>query len=280
MDKSIIYKNNAIGAIWTRMARIYHNVTKRVYVLAEKVKECLLHYYFRWTSHYNHSNYKSIPIIINNFNRLAYLKRLIASLMSRGYDNIIILDNASTYPPLLEWYKNECNVRVIDLKANYGHTALWTSGVIRQFESDYFVYTDPDLELVDECPDDFLWKMLRNLKSYVKGQKIALSLKIDDIPETYQYKADVIMQEERFSREMEYGMYVADVDTTFALYEPYAKGGYVDDMVTYRMPYPIQCRHLPWYEDLNHLSEEDEWYAQHKLKQIGWWSSKMKVCPN
>ena len=256
--------------------RIYHSVIKCIRVLVEKGHECLSHYYYKMTTRYNEKNYKSIPIIINNFNRLVYLKRMIASLQSRGYNNIIILDNASTYPPLLEWYKNECTVCVIDLKANYGHTALWTSGMIKQFGNDYFVYTDPDLELVEECPDDFLWQMLQNLKARVKGQKIALSLKIDDIPNCYQPKPEVIAQESQFNTKMEYGMYVADVDTTFALHEPYAAGGFVDDMVTYRMPYPIQCRHLPWYEDLNHLSEEDKWYASHKLKQIGWWSSKMK----
>lgn len=240
------------------------------------LNETFLHWYYRFTSKYNATNYKSIPIIINNFNRLTYTKRLIESLQHRGYNNLFILDNASSYPPLVEWYKNECDVRVVFLDGNYGHTALWASGMIRQFGNDYFVYSDPDLELVEECPDDFLWQMLKNLKARVKGQKIALSLKIDDLPDYYQYKSDVIKQESQFYAKMENGMYVADVDTTFALYEPYAVGGFVDDMVTYRMPYPIQCRHLPWYEDLNHLSEEDKWYASHKLKQIGWWSSKMK----
>ena len=36
-------------------------------------------------------NSKDIPIIINNFNRLTYLKSLINSLTSRGYHNIYIL---------------------------------------------------------------------------------------------------------------------------------------------------------------------------------------------
>lgn len=191
-------------------------------------KRCILHYYFRLTTHYSKSNYKDIPpIIINNFNRLAYLKRMLFSLQSRGYSNIIILDNSSTYPPLLEWYKNECKVKVIKLERNYGHTALWASGIIKHFWNDYFVYSDPDLELVNECPNDFLWQMLDKLMIHVKGEKIALSIKIDDIPDEYHYKSQVLKQETRFFQTMEYGMYVADVDTTFAIYEPRSMGGIV-----------------------------------------------------
>ena len=239
--------------------------------LTNDVRVCIQHYYYRLTSKYTKDNYKSIPIIINNFNRLAYLRRMIASLQNRGYTNLIILDNASTYPPLLEWYENECKAKVIKLGANFGHTALWASGMIERFNNDYFVYTDPDLELLDECPDDFLWRMLQNLKARVKGQKVALSLKIDDIPDDYPYKEDVLRQEIPFYSTMEYGMYVADVDTTFALHEPYAEGGYVDGMATYRMPYPIQCRHLPWYEVSEKRLEEDAYYIAHKRSDLSWW---------
>ena len=45
------------------------------------------------------SSAREIPIIINSFNRLTTLKRLISSLEQRGYTNIYILDNCSTYPP-------------------------------------------------------------------------------------------------------------------------------------------------------------------------------------
>ena len=44
---------------------------------------------------------KEIPIIINNFNRLTTLRLLTETLTACGYTNIYILDNASTYPPLV-----------------------------------------------------------------------------------------------------------------------------------------------------------------------------------
>ena len=51
-------------------------------------------------------DYKDIPIVINNYNRITTLLQLINGLESRGYRNIYIIDNKSTYPPLLEYYKN------------------------------------------------------------------------------------------------------------------------------------------------------------------------------
>ena len=46
-------------------------------------------------------NYKDIPIIINNYNRLEMLTKLIHGLENKGYHNLYIIDNQSTYPPLL-----------------------------------------------------------------------------------------------------------------------------------------------------------------------------------
>ena len=99
--------------------------------------------------------YKKIPIIINNFNRLDLLKKLIHSLEIRGYSNIYIIDNLSTYPPLLDYYKS-CSYKVFLLNENIGMTALWKSGIYKQFRNNFFVYTDSDVVPVDECPDDFL----------------------------------------------------------------------------------------------------------------------------
>ena len=43
-------------------------------------------------------NYKDIPIIINNYNRLEMLTKLIHGLENKGYHNLYIIDNQSTYP--------------------------------------------------------------------------------------------------------------------------------------------------------------------------------------
>ena len=44
------------------------------------------------------------PIFIQNFNQVSYLRRLIGWLDARGYQNICVIDNNSSYPPLLRFY--------------------------------------------------------------------------------------------------------------------------------------------------------------------------------
>ena len=75
--------------------------------------------------------------------------------------------------------------------------------------------------------------------------------------------------EQRFYEQTKYGCYVADVDTTFALYSPNASAAYHDDDFTLRTPIPYQMRHLPWYQ--LEESDEDRFYKTHKRKEIGWW---------
>lgn len=52
------------------------------------------------------TNWRYVPIFINSRDRLGVLKKLIDWLLDAGYRNLIILDNNSTYPPLLEYYNN------------------------------------------------------------------------------------------------------------------------------------------------------------------------------
>lgn len=92
-------------------------------------------------------NYKDIPIIINNYNRLEMLTKLIHSLENKGYHNLYIIDNQSTYPPLLEYY-TRLPYPVYMLNKNVGHLSLWETGIFKQFKDSYYAYTDSDLEIL------------------------------------------------------------------------------------------------------------------------------------
>ena len=48
---------------------------------------------------------KNTPIVILNRDRLYPLMDQVNVLKQKGYNNITIIDNQSTYEPLLEWYK-------------------------------------------------------------------------------------------------------------------------------------------------------------------------------
>lgn len=223
----------------------------------------------------NKKDLKSIPVIINNRNRLTYLLQLINWLEKNGYKNIFIIDNDSTYPPLLKYY-SETSYHVFKLKENVGHLSLWKTGIIKQFEHDYYVYTDPDVVPVESCPGNVLEFFMKQLNKYKSIEKVGFGLKIDDLPDYYSEKQKVIDWENKFwEKEVEKDVYDASVDTTFALYRPYTNGA---DWVqkAYRTGGNYVARHLPWYENSSNPSEEDKYYKEHVREGVSHWISSEK----
>lgn len=141
--------------------------------------------------------YHRVPIIINNFNRLDSLLKLIHSLEERGYGNIIILDNDSTYPPLLEYYR-ETPYEVIYLHRNVGFLALWKTDVYKRFRKQFYVYTDSDVVLDKQCPEDFMKVFLSVLKKHPGCMKVGFGIRIDDLPDCYKEKQSVIKWESQY----------------------------------------------------------------------------------
>lgn len=216
------------------------------------------------------SNVKDIPIIINNYNRLSFLKSLVNSLTVRGYKNIYILDNNSSYPPLLEYYKN-CPYNVVMLGKNIGYKALWESGIFDKFKDSYYVYTDSDMEIDEGCPDDFMQHFVDLLKKYPFSQKVGFGLRIDDLPDHFVNKDKVIAHESSFwEKEIEPGLFKAAIDTTFALYRPYCKGVASIYQEVYRTGGAYLIRHLPWYADSGNLTEEEQYYVNTIVQSTHW----------
>jgi hypothetical protein len=98
-------------------------------------------------------DYRDNPVIINNFNRIKYLRLLITWLEKAEMKNIFILDNASTYPSLLRFYESTPHT-VIRLKANIGYKAIWDTSIHLWFKGLPYIYTDPDVLPTEECPLD------------------------------------------------------------------------------------------------------------------------------
>ena len=227
-------------------------------------------------------DYKKVPIIINNFNRLDMLEKLIKSLEIRGYTNIFIIDNLSTYPPLLQYYKN-CPYKVFYLTENIGLTSLWKTGIYKQFRKSYFVYTDPDVVLVDECPDDFMKVFFDGMKKHKLARKIGFSLKIDDLPDHYELKERVITWEQRFFDEKirDGNLFWAPIDTTFALYRPFGKRKHANGHIEmYRTGYPYMVRHLPWYIDSTNPDDENRYYIEQSSMKTTYWTNEGKQILN
>lgn len=215
-------------------------------------------------------NQYDIPIVINNFNRLEMLCRLVNSLETRGYNNIYILDNMSSYPPLLSYYKT-CPHKVIMLNKNLGYLALWKSELYKEIRSGYYIYTDSDMEIDNDCPNNFVEHFLCLMKKYPMAQKVGFGIRIDDLPDYYNNKQSVIEWEKQFwKKQFENGVYQAPIDTTFALYRPYCSGPASDLKLNIRTGFPYLIRHLPWYVDSSNLTEEEEYYIGNSCQSTHW----------
>ena len=211
----------------------------------------------------------SIPIIINNRNRLTTLKQLVAALESRGYRNIFILDNHSSYPPLLDYYRKS-PYTIFRLKENLGFLSIWKSGIYKKFYKDFYVYTDSDVVPIDECPIDFMALFKEALVKYPDVQKAGFSLKLDDLPDFYADKESVLEWEAQyFTPSEDDRFYLANIDTTFALYRPGAKGG-SSKLKMFRSKYPYEARHMPWYVDSLNMSDEELYYRRTAQTSTHW----------
>lgn len=175
-------------------------------------------------------------------------------------EQIIVLDNESKYPPLLDWYQKIQDQIEIRFLKNEGHLALWTTGLDKEL-GDFFVYTDSDIVLPNKFPKNWKEVLLEKLSNYPEFRKIGPGLKIEDLPDHYVYKKDVIHHETRWwLRPLEQDLFRAQIDTTFSLMKNFGTNCYPairicsEDMLT---------QHHPWYLDLSNLDEEEQYYLDH-----------------
>lgn len=209
---------------------------------------------------YQRKNPKSIPIFIISYNQLDNLRNLIEYLSSRGYSNLNIVDNASNYPPLLDYLeKIRDEFRVFKMDKNYGYRVFWLKkSTFEEKLKGYYAITDPDILPHKDCPVDFMHVFLQILESYSGIDKVGFGLRIDDIPETNPRKNEILKWEQKFWKNpTPCGNFYADIDTTFALYRP----GH--NHISYkgiRTKKPYLARHMGWYIDPANLSENESFY--------------------
>ena len=203
---------------------------------------------------------KQYPVFLTCRDKVTPLIALISWLEKVGQTNIYLLDNNSSFPPLLDFYK-ETQHKVFYLNQNLGGRALWWSGLLDtlRIQSRYIV-SDSDVIPIEDCPDSAIDVLNNVLNRFPEYKKVGFGLKIDDLPDHYKHKHDVIAWESRFyTKEIAPGIYDAAVDTTFALYQPGAEFGRTPSL---RVGHPYLARHTPWYSDTNNPSDEDVFFRE------------------
>lgn len=211
----------------------------------------------------------NIPIFIISYNRLSYLAQFIEQLEIFGLKNIHIIDNKSTYPPLLDYYKT-CKYDVIYMDKNQGHKVFWNSDRFIEYRKSFYVVTDPDLKFCEECPKDFMKFFFEKLYKYPFVRKIGFSLKIDDLPNDSTTSDAAIKWEKQYYETYikKDNLYYAGIDTTFALYVPDQLVNKQKFLSAFRGGKPYQMRHLPWYKRKVDITDEDIFYSKEKTN--GW----------
>lgn len=199
------------------------------------------------------------PIFLTNLNRLSTTKKMVEDLFRLNSNSrITIIDNDSTYPPLLEWYeKIKGDVKLIRHNENRGPWAFFYSGISAAIDSDYYVYSDADLELNPNMPSDWQEIMFGYLHKY--NRKPSLALKLSDIPENDLKKRIIDHQGICWYETDEKDVYKAVTDMTFS-FDAKNKGYRYESV---RLAGRFECRHIPWYLDFDNLPEEEKYYIDH-----------------
>jgi hypothetical protein len=212
-----------------------------------------------------------LPVIINNRNRYTYLLELCSWLEKNGFYDITILDNGSDYPPLIEWYLEDCPYTVIHMNQNVGPRALWIYPGLKKLMKGFYIYTDADVVPDPYCKKEHVKDMINQLSLNPSLEKIGFALNIDTIPDHFKLKDEVIKWESQFwQKKNGQGYYVAPVDTTFAVYAPYARGG--GECKAWRTDRPVIAHHKPWYENSANPGEESEYYTEHAAPLSSHWT--------
>jgi hypothetical protein len=200
------------------------------------------------------------------------LRRLVAWLERAGVERICLVDNASTYAPLLEWYDQSPHL-VVRLEENLGHLAPWRSNVINTHAlGEAYVVTDPDVVPDRACPLDALDHFGRLLDSFPDVVKVGFGLRIDNLPRRYRLRRAVQAWESQFwVNPVRPGVYRAPIDTTFALYREHTPAAMEPAL---RTGWPYVARHLPWYADSKHPTDEDSYYALHARQDVTSWQGE------
>jgi hypothetical protein len=195
-------------------------------------------------------------IYINCRDRVTPLRQLVGWLEQAGHDRILLLDNDSTYEPLIE-YLAESPHTVIPFATNHGARSLWT---VLGPPNDWFIYTDPDIVPTADCPLDAVDRLHDILLRNPDVPKAGLGLYLDDVPVTMPSYAWETCPTIRGAA-VEPGAYRSLIDTTFALYRPDAEFLYEGA----RTSAPYEARHVSpaWYGTA--LDAEDAYYLAHAL---------------
>lgn len=233
------------------------------------------------------SAYK-IPIYIISYNRLDALKKSINSYLKFfQYQDIIIIDNGSDYPPLLE-YLSDLKIQGVSVHNNdkLNHvedlsekiSPIIRKDLVKRKKPPYYIVTDPDI-LLENVSNDFLEILIHTLKAFPNADVIGPMLTIKDIPKNYPARNKVLQRHiEQFwykiPKQFKYNEKVifyqeALIDTTFALHRGNQAFRRLKKGI--RLYSPYEAKHLDWYITEDTITSDQLHFLKTTNKEISHW---------
>ena len=155
-------------------------------------------------------------------------------------------------------------VKIVSADNSFRHLAPWGLELIPE-EGPYIV-SDDDCALTDDCPDDFVKKMLSVLKKYPEVVKVGLGINTANFPDPAPTRYKVSLDSERQIQNypmLAPGIRNAPIDTTFAMYRDQFWPG----VGGVRLEAPYLIEHLPWL-NAEYSDEEKDYY--HRPDMTTW----------
>lgn len=221
-------------------------------------------------------NVTEIPIIIISYNQLESLRNLIDFFIQRNFSNIVIIDNCSTYEPLLKYFEEiKDKVHIERQTTNKGYRVFFDSPqLIEKYAKGYYFLTDPDIIPNFDLPIDFVQNFISELeKNFHKITKVGFALDLENIPDSYPIKNKVIEWEKKYwENEVKENVYLADIDTTFALYKPQYPIHFksVNFYKALRFGGNYTSQHMGWFVDPENYTEEQRYYFTKAGNSASW----------
>jgi len=203
----------------------------------------------------------TIPLVINVFNQHRYLEGMVQQFSASGFKNIVILDNGSSYAPLLSYYQGLTQIRIANIiyyNQNRGPHYFFLNNVYQHlFESTPFLYTDPDMAW-DDISEEFLTQLF-DLSHRYKTFKVGCALRLpsDSVikPNLPTFNCNnriytVHQWEEQFwINPVQHNVYAAPIDTTMHLFNPvYYSPGQALITGLRVAGEGMEAIHLPWFK--------------------------------
>lgn len=228
----------------------------------------------------------TIPVLVVSYNNGIYVENITRQLQ-RFSITPIIFDNHSSCKKTrhtLDKLEQDSLACVIRSRHNFGHMIGFLKPIYDLLPN-VFCYTDPDLQFNKDLPDDFI-STLVNLTTEYSVFKAGFALLLHGntpLKDTKFYSChykpiyyEKYLSIEEFEskywayrlKHEEYELYAAPIDTTFAAYR---KSNYTGDFYrSVRVAGNFSAIHLPWFKELDLLTEEDKTAYMKKNISSNW----------